>query len=122
MQHADFYLSSSDYVSTPGPRECVVAGQCLVFETGEQLTRVAVSPLLPGELVSQRIAIHYVLLNLIVPGSQVFGYGRLPVMVDIYFQTNGLEDACRLSELQKIGCGLLHATLADALKSSPLGD
>lgn len=122
MQPTKLYLSSADYVGSPKPRECIVTGRCTVYETQERLLRVAITPSLPSEIVNGNSTIDNLLLSPADPQIKTLDSRHLPLIVDIYYQQNGLANVCKTAELLKIGCGLLHATLAEALKASPLGD
>ena len=122
MQPTKLYLSSADYVGSPNPRECMVTGRCTVYETQERLLRVAITPSLPGAIVNVNSTIDSLLLSPADPRIKKLDSRHLPLIVDIYYQQNGSANVCKTAELFKIGCGLLHATLAEALKASPLGD
>lgn len=123
MDQKTFFLSSSDYVDNPEPRECVIVGECLVHETRERLIRVSILPPLPGDLVGSRSEISSLLLGQIDTRLRLSDIGHHPFMVDIYFQkaATASED-CTVSEIERIGCGLLHSTMKDAMAASPTGD
>ena len=122
MNQQNFFLSSSDYVESPEPRECAVVGECVVEETRERLMRVHISPPLPGDLVDSCSEINSLLLGQVDARLQLSDVGRHPFMVDIYVLTGTTVDRCTLSDMKKIGCGLLHSTLEDAMTASPIGN
>ena len=123
MDQKKFFLSSSDYVDSPAPRECVIVGECLVHETRERLIRVSISPPLPGDLVGSRNEVSSLLLGQIDTRLRLSDVGLHPFMVDIYFQrTTTASDDCTVSEIERIGCGLLHSTMEDAMAASPIGN
>ena len=94
----------------------------MVREIGERLIRVAISPPLPKEIVRECVPVGTLLLGQVDGRLRMSDIGHLPFMVDIYFQRTGSSDECMASDLERIGCGLLHSTLEDALLTSPIGD
>ena len=118
-----FFLSSHDYIQSPEPRECIIIGACLVREYGERLLRVLVSPPLPGNLVGESYEIRSLLLGQIDMNLQLSDIGSRPFMVDIFVaKAETTLDNCTASDIEKIGCGLIHLTMGDAIAASPLND
>jgi hypothetical protein len=123
MDSKTFYLSSHDYISTPEPRECNYVGDSVVRETNQRLFAVNISPPLPGCLVSRQSEVGTLLLGAVYNSLEISEIGKTPFIVDIYVYEGPLKRAgYNAPELNCIGCGMLHSSLAEAIKASPLED
>jgi hypothetical protein len=118
-----FYLSSHDYIHSPESRRCDYIGDRIVQQTKQRLFLVEISPALPGTLAGIPHDITKLFLGAVDATSHVSRIGMRPFMVDIYVAKGTIQEyACDASELERIGCGVLHSTLSEAIAASPLGD
>lgn len=120
-----YYLSSHDYVHSPAPRLCVFVSDGVIKQTQQRAVEFSISPPLPPDVVGVMHNVDRVLLGFVDPQVKLEEIGAGPFFVDIYTfanrQDRRVSEFCP-AELNRVGVGLLHATMEEALKASPLYD
>jgi hypothetical protein len=122
MSDCTCYLASHDWVQSPEPRVCKYVRTIYSRKNNYRLHVLDIDPPIPASLFRVASNIDVILVRCVRDADVLDIAPGTHIMVDVFLCHYMHDLVVDETQLQRLGMGMLHSNMDDALRHSPIDD